>query len=602
MPQDPVSLAIQYLNADKPRAARKLLRSVLSSSPNHADANHILGIIALQAGKFELARKHISTAIRADPQLIYAHNNLGEAFRAQGRLNEAAACYRKVLEIDPDMWEGQNNLGIALEELGETEEAVTCYRKASSLNPGDIGLLQNLATALHRLRRLDEAEACLREILAIDSKLPDVQNYLGIVLEEMGEGEEAITCYSKAASLNPDDIGLLQNLATALQGLGRLDEAEACFRQALKRAPENADVNLNFGWVSFERGNMVNAARLWQQALEFQQRLDDKSPKLADIHEALGRLPADIGVSCQLNEIRALEERQDSRWTKEARLKLQFAKGHALEVAGEYASAWKAFENANAAIWKDVSDDAQKEMALAKRALADVRAFDTDGIPPVTNSTGIAPIFIIGASRSGKTTFERLLALLADVHKGYEYNIVHRVVTRAVNEADLPKQTDISDLPDSLNAEFSRILETELREFARAGRFVTFTNPGFIRLVGQLAQTIENAVFVFVKRRADDNLLRCYQTHYGRNNYYSYDLDACREYLKCYNETIDVWAAKMADRSILLNYEDMIPQPRAALERLAQLVPLELPANREFVMGDDRGCARPYTDMPLEVT
>ena len=52
--------------------AEIIYRRILNASPNHADANHLLGVIAYQVGNYDVAEKLISQAIqgpRATPVL-----------------------------------------------------------------------------------------------------------------------------------------------------------------------------------------------------------------------------------------------------------------------------------------------------------------------------------------------------------------------------------------------------------------------------------------------------------------------------------------------------------------------------------------------------
>ena len=267
MAQDPVAQAIQYMNADRPRAARKLLRGLLSSRPDHPDANHILGIIELRAGKLEAAKKRITRALRANPDMIYAHNNLGEVYRAQNRLDKAAECYRRVLDVDAAMPEAHNNLGLVLEQLGETDEAISCYRSALSITPDDTEILQNLATALQRQGEMEEAETCLRAIIEHNPKLADIHNNLGVVLQKLNRLDEAVDCFRKAIALSPAHIGAHNNLGQALKTMARFDEAIEAYEQALSLVPDDVQTHYNLANTFWEAGDLEQALAMYEKTL-----------------------------------------------------------------------------------------------------------------------------------------------------------------------------------------------------------------------------------------------------------------------------------------------------------------------------------------------
>ena len=55
-----LAIAIQHHQAGRLQAAEQIYRQILAVEPNHADAIHLLGVIAHQAGKHELAVQYIA--------------------------------------------------------------------------------------------------------------------------------------------------------------------------------------------------------------------------------------------------------------------------------------------------------------------------------------------------------------------------------------------------------------------------------------------------------------------------------------------------------------------------------------------------------------
>jgi protein O-GlcNAc transferase len=61
-----LAIAIQHHQAGRLQAAEQIYRQILAVEPNHADAWHLLGVIASQVGKHEVAVEYIRRAIRVE--------------------------------------------------------------------------------------------------------------------------------------------------------------------------------------------------------------------------------------------------------------------------------------------------------------------------------------------------------------------------------------------------------------------------------------------------------------------------------------------------------------------------------------------------------
>ena len=61
-----LAIAIQHHQAGRLQAAEQIYRQILAVEPNHADAIHLLGVIAHQVGKHEIAVEYIRTGDRVE--------------------------------------------------------------------------------------------------------------------------------------------------------------------------------------------------------------------------------------------------------------------------------------------------------------------------------------------------------------------------------------------------------------------------------------------------------------------------------------------------------------------------------------------------------
>ena len=246
-----LAIAFQHHQAGRLQAAEQLYRQILSVESQHADALHLLGVIAFQLGKHEVAVEYITRAIASNGEEATFYSNLGGAYHAlqspkdPGKLAEAVACYRRALELKPDYAEAQNNLGNALKDQGTLDEAILCYRRALDLRPDYADGHNNLGNVLKDQGKPDEAVACYRRALELRPDYADAHNNLGTVLRDNGNLDEAVACYRRALELKPDYAEAHNNLGNALKSQGKLQEALACYGKALELKPNFAGAHSN---------------------------------------------------------------------------------------------------------------------------------------------------------------------------------------------------------------------------------------------------------------------------------------------------------------------------------------------------------------------
>lgn len=130
-----VQEALRHHQAGRFTEAEQIYQQILAIDPQHADALHLLGMVAYQTGRHDAAVDLIRRAIAVHKTAASYHSNLGNVLQAQGKLEEAAACYRMALAIKPGLPEVYVNLGNILQAQGSLDAGLACYRKALALKP-----------------------------------------------------------------------------------------------------------------------------------------------------------------------------------------------------------------------------------------------------------------------------------------------------------------------------------------------------------------------------------------------------------------------------------------------------------------------------------
>ena len=144
--------------------AEALYRKILLADPEHADALHLLGVLAFQCGRMTAALQLIERALPALATLPEIHLNHGNVLRSAGRAAEAVASYRRAITLEPDHGMAHNNLARALIDMGAPGEALGSAGRAAELIPDFAGAHANHAGALpapSSAIELDRADARL---------------------------------------------------------------------------------------------------------------------------------------------------------------------------------------------------------------------------------------------------------------------------------------------------------------------------------------------------------------------------------------------------------------------------------------------------------
>ncbi len=283
-----VQKGVQLHQAGQVQEAETIYRQVLDIDPDHADANHLLGVLLSRVGNHGQAVELISRAIAMAPDQPAYYSNLGNVLKRMGRPEEAVANYHKALAIKPDYADAHSNLGAVLQELGRLEEAVASYHKALAIKPDYADAHNNLGDVLKRMGRLEEAVASYHKALAIKPDYAEAHVNLGNVLADLGRLDDALASYRRALAIKPGYASAHNNLGTVLQELGRLEEAVASYHKALAIKPDYADAHNNLGDVLQKQGRLEEAVAACYKALAIK-------PDYAEAHVNLGNVLTSLG-------------------------------------------------------------------------------------------------------------------------------------------------------------------------------------------------------------------------------------------------------------------------------------------------------------------
>ncbi len=316
------------------RQAEQIYRRILQADPRHAQALHLLGLIAYQVGNHPQAVQYASAAIRLDGRQAEYHTTLAEAYRKLGQPAEAVTCYRQALRIQPGYAVAHNNLGTLLQAQGDLAAAGDCYRAALRLAPHYADAHRNLGLVLRAQGRLDEAAECHAEAARLKPQDHDTQMALANVLATQGKLSEAMAHFEQAARARPDSSAAQCGLGIGFQVQGQLDKAADCFRRAIQNDPRCASAYFHLGTVMRSQDRDFEAIGCFQDALRHDPALVEAHLGLSSLFRQLVRPDEAAAASRRALELAPQSASAFAQWAL------------ALQLQGESAAAIAAYRRA----------------------------------------------------------------------------------------------------------------------------------------------------------------------------------------------------------------------------------------------------------------
>ena len=503
-----------------------------------------------QNGRLSDAEKLAIEITREFPKHQFAWKVLGVLFEARGSKTEAVEANQTAVALSPQDAEAHNNLGNTLKELGRLKEAESSYNKAIALMPNYAEAYCNLGITLHGLGRLDKSEASYNQAIALKPELAEAHINLGITLQELGRLKEAEASYNQAIKLTPDDAEAYCNLGNALKELGRLNDAETSFTKAIALMPNFAEAHSNLGVVFQELGRLEESKESFIKAIALM-------PNFMDAARNLVKLPVGYLDLHALNLCEKAVGTLDN--SLEHQIKYFFFQGNLLKHRGFLDQSFVMFCKANK-LKLGLSRDKVK-VAAKKNIDSLMRIKKWVPSLPQLAGKGLTKLFIMGPSKSGKSSLEHILSKSSYVKTLYE-TIEHNQLIK-----DNGYRGDTNELLfENLFAQSEGKLLNESYEV------VTCTNPGSIFYSDYLIDMLPDTYFIIIKRDLKDVSPEIFTTEYKTENIHSCDANEISNYLDVYYRICQSLALKVPERCLTVSFEDIIGAPEYIVGQVSELI------------------------------
>jgi len=503
------------------------------------DVNNMVGLI--QAGHMAQAAEIGTRLAVIAPKEPVVHNFLGIALMQLGDFRRADQAFRAALKLRPDYVEAMGNLGSLLVDIRKPKEALVVLNRAITLKPDYAEGLNSAGLALVLESKLVEALAMFDRAIRVRPNYVNAINSKGVALKEMVRYDEAIETYLSGLKFAPDNQELLTNLAYAYVTTAQHDKALAILDKVSELNPDNAEVIMRRGIIFGEQGDSQRAAENISRAL-------DVAPDMAEAHRSLTVFQKSKPGDAHIDQMKDLFER--SAKNPDARMRLGFALGKALEDTGDLKSAFTYWKVGNHERQKLLSYSIDADKALFAKVKQRFSKAHFDSYAGYQNPTE-QPMFIVGMMRSGTTLVEQIMASQGQVFGADELNYINNFV-----------RADLGFLDGAFEFPFERFatgyLDSLVPEAKASPRFTDKLPVNFL-WIGLIKTVFPNARIINLRRDPRDVALSIYKNYFDNfGNGYSYDLEDIAEFFKLYLDIMEHWRTVLPGQIYDIHYENVV--------------------------------------------
>ena len=302
---------VEAHKAGKAEEADRYYTAILKASPKHSDANHNMGVLAVEVGKVQQALPFFKTALEANAGIAQYWLSFIDALIKLDRMADAKAVFAQAKSNGAkgdgfDQIEQKLTQPNILDELkldkaiklakkkikdGLREQAKKIYedilekfpknKKAlygiktlagkTVANTSDPKVLpsdqlQNLIKLYFEGQFQEALSDCTKLLIKYPSSV-ELYNIIGAAHKGLGNFGEALEAYSKALSIKPDYADTYNNIGVALKDEGKSEEAIEAYKKAISIKPDYAEAYNNLGVTLQDQGKLDEAIDAYNRAL-----------------------------------------------------------------------------------------------------------------------------------------------------------------------------------------------------------------------------------------------------------------------------------------------------------------------------------------------
>ena len=280
---------VEAHKAGQVQEADRLYTAILKAQPNHPDANHNMGVLAVGVGKVQEALPFFKTALEANPAtaqfwLSYIDTLIklgkladgkavldqakskgakGDGFdKLEQRLKEANKECRSddtLTETSETNHSSTLDIAIQFRETGEFDQAIDLLKDEIKRFPKDADMLALLSHCYLLAEQVEDAKLYLDKAKKIAPENASVGwNTARLTLKEKNP-LDALNIARDTSQKFPDDVEGMGVLGACLRANGEMVESLEVLNKAIELNPDYAEALINRGLIRLSRENKPEA-------------------------------------------------------------------------------------------------------------------------------------------------------------------------------------------------------------------------------------------------------------------------------------------------------------------------------------------------------
>jgi tetratricopeptide (TPR) repeat protein len=500
--------------------------------------------------------------------LATAFRALGDQLSLSGEAEAADRAYADGIRAstsDPRLMEAA--AALCDDRLDVAERNLRTHLKQ---HPTDVAAIRMLAEVAARLGRHRDAEKLLTRALELVPKFEAARHHLAIVLHRQQKTVEALREIDILLQGDQRNLSYRNLKAACLGRIGEYDEAIAIYTEIVKEHPRQYKA-----WMSF--GHSLRAAGRQAECIAAYRKCIALKPDFGEAFWSLANLKTFRFTPAEIAAMRAQLERGDVG--DDDRYHLHFSLGKAMEDAGQYADAFRHYDQGNRGRRRQLSYSADEVSAHRRRSTA---LFTREFFEARADLGAVAadPIFIVGLPRAGSTLIEQILSSHSQVEGTMELPDIAQMA-RALSEAKLESRgSKYPEILATLDAGQLRALGEEFIARTRIHRkttkpFFVDKMPNNFPHIGMIHLILPNAKIIDARRNAMGNCFSAFKQHFARGQAFTYNLEELGSYYRDYVELMAHFDEVLPGRVHRVSYERMVADTENEIRRLLAYCGLE---------------------------
>lgn len=256
-----------FMERDQLARAIDCWEQTVRLDPGFPGAHARIAEAAWREGDLAKARRHYESELLINGKDVAALTDYGELLIQLGQSEQAERRLRKALEIEPDHAAAYFHLAQIALARKDYAEARQKFQLVLDLDPDYGGAHAAIARTLIAEDQIDQAARHLVREIRRSSGDPDALHEVGELLIQARMARQAQNLFRRLVRMCPNDAYAHHNLAVSCFLTDHVDEGIEHCRLALEHKPEYPLAMYNLALAYLERGDLLEARRLAEQAL-----------------------------------------------------------------------------------------------------------------------------------------------------------------------------------------------------------------------------------------------------------------------------------------------------------------------------------------------